>query len=271
MTNIIPFQEMESMADAIAKSKLFGMQTKEQVLALMAVAQAEGLHPAMAARDYHIIQGRPSLKADAMMARFQLAGGKVDWKEYTDDKVTGVFTHPSGGSITLSWTIDQAKKIGLVRQGSGWEKYPRAMLRARVISEGIRTVYPGCVVGTYTPEEIQDFDPVEKDMGDVEVVVDNLKQELETEPVDNSDDLIPLNLPNSDKPYAMYKTWDEWIEGYIDLYRKLWNSPKYDDEERYKKLEDLNDVNLYIKKKMDAVVRVSMTRKIAEIRGENHG
>jgi len=69
----------------------------------------------------------------------------------------------------------------------------------------------------------------------------------------------------------MYKTWDEWIEGYIDLYRKLWNSPKYDDEERYKKLEDLNDVNLYIKKKMDAVVRVSMTKKIAEIRGENHG
>lgn len=271
MTNIIPFQEMESMADAIAKSKLFGMQTKEQVLALMAVAQAEGLHPAMAARDYHIIQGRPSLKADAMMARFQLAGGKVDWKEYTDDKVTGVFTHPSGGSITLSWTIDQAKKIGLVRQGSGWEKYPRAMLRARVISEGIRTVYPGCVVGTYTPEEIQDFEPVEKDMGDVEVVVDNLKQELETEPVDKSNIPFALHVPNSDKPYAQYDTEEEWIDGYLDLYRKLWNSSKFTKEERFKKLEDLSDVNLNVKRNLDALVRVSMTRKMTEIRGENNG
>ena len=43
MNHIIPFEEMKGMADAIAKSKLFGMQTPEQVLALMAIAQAEGL------------------------------------------------------------------------------------------------------------------------------------------------------------------------------------------------------------------------------------
>jgi hypothetical protein len=29
------------------------------------------------------------------------------------------------------------------------------MLRARCISEGIRTVFPACIVGVYTPEEIQ--------------------------------------------------------------------------------------------------------------------
>lgn len=39
-----------------------------------------------------------------------------------------------------------------------WKQYPRQMLRARVISEGIRTVYPGVAVGVYTPEEVQDFD-----------------------------------------------------------------------------------------------------------------
>jgi hypothetical protein len=33
------------------------------------------------------------------------------------------------------------------------------MLRSRCISEGIRTVFPGVVVGTYTPEEVQDMDP----------------------------------------------------------------------------------------------------------------
>jgi peptidyl-prolyl cis-trans isomerase C len=65
----------------------------------MAVAQAEGLHPATAARDFHIIQGRPALKADAMLARFQQAGGTVNWEEYTDAKVTGRFTHPNGGSL----------------------------------------------------------------------------------------------------------------------------------------------------------------------------
>ena len=35
-------------------------------------------------------------KADAILARFQAAGGKVEWKTYTDDEVTGVFSHPQG-------------------------------------------------------------------------------------------------------------------------------------------------------------------------------
>jgi hypothetical protein len=33
------------------------------------------------------------------------------------------------------------------------------MLRARCISEGIRTVFPACIVGTYTPEEIDAMPP----------------------------------------------------------------------------------------------------------------
>jgi hypothetical protein len=35
------------------------------------------------------------------------------------------------------------------------------MLRARCISEGIRTVFPACIVGTYTPEEIDAMPPPE--------------------------------------------------------------------------------------------------------------
>jgi len=159
MSNIVSFNEMDQMAGAIAQSGLFGMKDKNSVLALMAVAQAEGLHPATAARDFHIIQGRPALKADAMLARFQNAGGKVDWKDYTDEKVTGVFSHPNGGELAVTWTIEQATKIGLVKPGSGWQKFPRAMLRSRCISEGIRSVFPGSVTGFYSPEEVADFEP----------------------------------------------------------------------------------------------------------------
>ena len=83
MSNIIPFDEKVKLAEAFAKSKLFGMTDANQVLALMAVCEAEGIHPAKAVQEYHVIQGRPALKADAMLARFQNAGGKVEWKEYT--------------------------------------------------------------------------------------------------------------------------------------------------------------------------------------------
>lgn len=90
--NLVPMQDIEKMGTAVARSGLFGIKTQEQAVALMLIAQAEGLHPAIAARDYHVIQGRPALKADAMLARFQQAGGKVEWKTYTDAEVTGVFS-----------------------------------------------------------------------------------------------------------------------------------------------------------------------------------
>lgn len=155
---VIPVSDVERMAVAVAKSGLFGVSTPDQALALMLVAQSEGRHPASCAKEYHIIKGRPALKADAMLARFQQAGGKVEWAERTNDKVSATFTHEQGGSLNVTWTLEDAKRAGLAN-GDNWKKYPRQMLSARVISEGVRAVYPSIVSGLYTPEEVQDFAP----------------------------------------------------------------------------------------------------------------
>lgn len=149
--------DMERMAEAFARSNLFGVKTVDQALALMLLSQAEGLHPATAARDYHIIQGRPALKADAILARFQHAGGRLEWLAYTDAKVAARFSHPQGGTVEIDWDIERARTAGLGSKDN-WKSYPRQMLRARVISEGVRTVYPAVLAGMYTPEEVMDFD-----------------------------------------------------------------------------------------------------------------
>ena len=75
--DLVPWSDQERMATAIAKSGLFGLKDTTQVLALMAVAQAEGRHPASVAKDYHIIQGRPALKADAILG-YSLS--KIAWE-----------------------------------------------------------------------------------------------------------------------------------------------------------------------------------------------
>ncbi len=172
MTALVPVDQIERMAVSVARSGLFGVKTPDQAMALMLIAQAEGLHPAIAARDYHVINGRPTLRADAMLARFQQAGGKVEWGDYTDQRVVGTFSHPQGGSVRIEWTTKMAQDAGLTRNPT-WKSYPRQMLRARCISEGIRTIYPGVAIGTYTPEEAEDMAPAPRpvrDMGDADVV-----------------------------------------------------------------------------------------------------
>jgi hypothetical protein len=256
--NLVPVNDIKTMAEAVAKSGLFGVKTADEAMALMLIAQAEGQHPAIAARDYHIIQGKPALKADAMLARFQAAGGKVEWKAYTDECVTGIFSHPSGGSITVDWTIRQAQGIGLVKPGSGWIKYPRAMLRSRCISEGIRAVYPGCVVGTYSVEEVQDFDdkptktesPKVKDMGAAEVV-----EEIKQAKVEGGN-FLPLYIPDTEEPYGKSTDLEGWEISFHDLVHKIKASQKLNDESKRDKLKRLKEVNHEVIDTLDAATKM---------------
>ena len=152
--------DMERMARAIVESGLFGVRTVPQALTLMWLAQAEGRHPVLAARDYHIIEGKPSKTAEAMMRDFLSARGTVEWHELSDGVADATFSHPHGGEVRIHWDMERARKAGLLgRKGDMWSKYPRQMLRSRVVSEGIRTVGPMATSGLYVPEEVGDYEP----------------------------------------------------------------------------------------------------------------
>jgi hypothetical protein len=152
--------QIERMAEAVTRSGLFGIKTIEQAVALMLIAQAEGRHPATVARDFDIIQGRPAKKADAVLRDFLSAGGAVKWHEISDQKADATFSHPSAiEPVRIDWNLERARQAGLLDKDN-WKKYPRPMLRARCISEGVKTVYPMATSGMYVPEEMQDYRPV---------------------------------------------------------------------------------------------------------------
>jgi hypothetical protein len=188
---------------------MFG-QTAEQMLALMLIAQAEGRHPAIVARDYYVIQGRPTLKADAMLARFQEVGGRVQWHKLTETEAEATISHPLGGEVRLSWTLEMAKKANLIRPGP-WQQFPRAMLRARLISEGIRTVYPAVVCGVYTPEEAVDIPPT---------VVENEARVIEVNADQNDIDAIQNYISNSGLDIERVLNWTKTAWG-VESFDKL--------------------------------------------------
>ncbi len=187
MSALVPMDQMQAMAKSLVDGKLFGFKNVQEAVSIMLIAQAEGRSPALAIRDYHIIQGKPALKADAMLARFQQEGGVVNWVEYSDTKVSGEFSHPKSSPkpVTITWTIEQAKRIGIANKDT-WRNYPRAMMRARCISEGVRTVYPGIAVGIYTIEEVQDF-AREKDITPTAGAVDSLTEDQRVKITDLAD------------------------------------------------------------------------------------
>lgn len=156
---VVPQQTMadiERLAEAVAKSGMFGIKNKDAALVLMAISQAEGRHPALAARDYDIINGQPAKKAEAVLRDFLNAGGSVKWHTLDDTIADATFSHPTGGTIRIDWTLERAAKAGLAGKDT-YKKFPRAMLRARCISEGVKSIWPAATSGMYTPEEQADI------------------------------------------------------------------------------------------------------------------
>ena len=184
MANELTLTDMGNMAKAFAQSGFFGYKNSSEAFTLMCLAQANGLHPAKAAERYHIIQGRPAMKADAMLAAFQESGGKVRWVKRTEKECTLHLSHPQGGELDVTWSIDRATKAGLTGK-STWKQYPTQMLSARCVSEGVRALYPACLCGMYTPEEVADFDtkpapqPTACEVVDENVTVEAVNKEPE--------------------------------------------------------------------------------------------
>lgn len=152
----VSLADIGTMAKAVSESGLFGLRNEAAAFSLMCIAQAEGIHPIKAATQYHIIDGKPSLRSDAMLARFQAAGGKTRWKERTAQRATLWLSHPDAGELEVTWDLERATAAGLANKDS-WKKYPAQMLSARCISEGVRALYPACIGGFYAPEEVADF------------------------------------------------------------------------------------------------------------------
>jgi hypothetical protein len=209
MANELTLNDMSNMAQAFAKSGFFGYRNSSEAFTLMCLAQANGLHPAKAAERYHIIQGRPAMKADAMLAAFQESGGKVRWVKRTEKECTLHLSHPQGGELDVTWSIDRAAKAGLTGK-STWKQYPTQMLSARCVSEGVRALYPACLCGMYTPEEVSDFD------------AKPAPQPTECEVIgDGMSETVPNEEPSEPEPPKAAKTQDEKDANWIAMCDEL--------------------------------------------------
>ncbi len=157
-TAVVPFSlaEIERMADMVSASKFFGVKNREEAAALLLLAQAQGMHPMTAVQHYDIVLGKPFMKAQAMAARFQAAGGRIQWVTSTPTEAKAVFVNPQGDALECHWTIDRAKAAALTAKDN-WKHHPAQMLRARCVAEGVRATWPACILGMYAPEEAEEI------------------------------------------------------------------------------------------------------------------
>lgn len=153
------FDDAKQLAQALHASRVFRTPSWEVALAIILYGQETGLGPVSALMNVQIVQGKPSLGAAGVGALLKRSG-RFDFRvaELDDQHAAIEFSERRDGQWaaigTSVFTLDDARRAGLGGSPT-WKSYPRNLLLARAMTNGVRWYCPSVTLGSvYDPEEL---------------------------------------------------------------------------------------------------------------------
>jgi hypothetical protein len=128
-----------------------------------------GLQPLQSMQSIAVINGRPSIWGDAMLALVRSSGLlEAINEEVTDTKAVCTIKRRGEQEVVREFSMQDAKQAGLSGKQGPWAQYPKRMLQMRARAFAMRDVFPDVLRGVHVAEEAQDMS--ERDMGAADVV-----------------------------------------------------------------------------------------------------
>lgn len=150
------------LAETVSKSGLVPSALRGKpadILIILMTAREMRIGPMQALSDINVIQGKPVLSADLMVAQCKRVTTRCEWfrlVESTDDHAT--YEVKAAGAPEperFTFSMADAKRLGLEGKDN-WKKQPKTMLRRRAAAQAARETFPDLVRG-YDPDEAEDF------------------------------------------------------------------------------------------------------------------
>jgi hypothetical protein len=106
---------------------------------------------------FNIVEGRPTPSAHFLISRARSSKRCEYLRFIRGDQTCATWKGKAHGEaeIELSYTIEQARKAGLVKPGSAWDKRADEMLRKTAGVQLARIIAPGALDGLYSIEEME--------------------------------------------------------------------------------------------------------------------
>lgn len=145
------------MAPVMYASHMFGVTSQAQAAAIMLKGFECGLSMTASFDFVKIILGKPELIPRGALALIHGSAliKRIEIKRLTDNK--GAFVgysctmeRANGFEYTSQWTMDDAKRAGLIKDGSAWANYPENMCLWRAVGFAADVVAPDVTAGMTT-------------------------------------------------------------------------------------------------------------------------
>lgn len=132
-----------------------------------------GLPPLQAMQNIAVINGRPAVWGDAVIALVRASGllESID-EDIGESSATCTVKRRGEPAISRTFTVEDAKRAGLLGKQGPWQQYPKRMLQMRARAWALRDLFADVLRGVHVGEEAQDLppDPPAKHMGPVDEV-----------------------------------------------------------------------------------------------------
>lgn len=130
-----------------------------QAVAIILAGRELGMMPMQALRSLRMVKGNVTEAADSQLARFKQDGGRADWIRLDEDAAILHLRMRNGDETTSTFTMKDAERAGLTRPDrnggpSMYTKFPKALLRSRAITQGIKDLGWSGGIGVYDPAEL---------------------------------------------------------------------------------------------------------------------
>jgi hypothetical protein len=294
LTEAMTFCEMLASSNMVPKDYIGKPQN---ILVAIQWGMELGLAPMQSLNSITVINGRPSVWGDALMALVQSSPVYEDIEEYMEDEGTPnpvavcVATRKGHKPVTAKFSVEDAKRAGLWGKNT-WASYPRRMLQHRARGFALRSAFADVLKGMISTEELQDYPdeakpvPVAKPANPLDLVAskrveipeqttdtllieeafsqDQDAEELAAKDVEAAEPKLstspfPLYVPNKVTPHETFSNLEEWQDSYEDLADKTAKAGKVPARERMTILKDLKLANEAMLKSIDTVKRARHT------------
>jgi hypothetical protein len=161
------FEHYFRIANMMAKSEMVtkGYKDKPQdVLIAMEYGRSLGLGALQAIQNIAVINGRPSLYGDAVLA---VCSGHPDFEDIKEEQILSAANKVIGytctvkrknrSPVTQSFTIDDATAAGLLGRQGPWKTNQARMLQMRARAFALRDSFADALGGVRVVEEVQDY------------------------------------------------------------------------------------------------------------------
>ena len=237
-----------------------------------------GLAPMQALQNISVINGKPSIWGDSMLALVKAHPAFRGIKEYMDGEVAVCIVKRAlrDGEIEetkKTFSMVEARHAKLTGKGGAWQNYPNRMLQLRARGFALRDSFPDAIKGLITVEEARDYDAAEKRPAEKAVQAPSVASEGDTieniltavseaDSASNEGVVLPeFILATPAGKTETYGSQDEWASEYAGLMLQMRQYDKLPAETRRSRLKELEECNVETLAQIDEALAAELKDK----------